>query len=48
MISVQVGNPGRPREEAGDEVGDILRVLAAWVFNRFDPAAGLRVGAWRG
>ena len=27
--------------EAGHQVGDSHRVLAAWAFNRFDPAEGL-------
>lgn len=47
-VSVQVIGWGRPLHEAGYEVGDILRVLAAWAFNRFDPAEGLRVEAWSG
>src|SRR4051812_12599835 len=47
-VSLQVINWGRPLEENGYEVGDILRVLAAWVFNRFDPADGLKVETWCG
>src|SRR4051812_12379622 len=47
-VSVQVIGWGRNLEAAGYEVGDILRVLAAWAFNSFDPAEGLRVDAWSG
>ena len=47
-VSTQAIGSGRPLHEAGYEVGDILRVLAAWACIRFDPAAGFWVEAWSG
>jgi hypothetical protein len=48
IVSVRVSRWGMYLEAAGHEVGDIHCVLAAWVFNRFDPEEGLEVEAFSG
>ncbi len=44
-VSLQVISWGWPLHENGYDVGDILRVLAAWA-QPFDPAEGLKIEAW--